>query len=150
MSDILPAPFPCMFAWNLKEAKFHEKIRKTLSLILALVLAYSLAAVPAFAADTTEAETSTSDTAYANGWGGGYADGTFHPNQTITRAEAVTILNRVLGRSCDLTFVQANAQAASHFTDVTPGAWYYAAVTGASVGHTFTELTGIERWTALA
>lgn len=61
-------------------------------------------------------------TAYANGLVGGYADGTFHPNQTITRAEAVTILNRVLGRSCDLTFVQANAQAASHFTDVTPGA----------------------------
>ncbi len=111
-----------MFAWNLKEAKFNEKMRKTLRLILALVLAFSLAAVPAFAADTTEAETSTSATAYANGWVGGYADGTFHPNQTITRAEAVTILNRVLGRSCDLTFVQANAQAASHFTDVTPGA----------------------------
>ena len=53
-----------MFAWNLKEAKFHEKMRKTLSLILALALAFSLAAVPAFAADTTEAETSTSDTAY--------------------------------------------------------------------------------------
>lgn len=89
-------------------------------------------------------------TAYANGWVGGYADGTFHPNQTITRAEAVTILNRVLGRSCDLTFVQANAQAASHFTDVTPGAWHCVAVTEVSVGHTFTELTGIERWTALA
>lgn len=125
-------------------------MRKTLSLILAQVLAFSLAAVPAFAADTTEAEASTSDTAYANGWVGGYADGTFHPNQTITRAEAVTLLNRVLGRSCDLTFVQANVQAASHFTDVTPGAWYYAAVTGAYVGHIFTELTGIERWTALA
>ena len=89
-------------------------------------------------------------TAYANGWVGGYADSTFHPNRTITRAEAVTILNRVLGRSCDLMFVQANAQAASHFTDVTPGTWYYAAVTEATVGHTFTELTGIERWTALA
>ena len=41
-----------------------KQMRKTLSLILALVLAFSLAAVPAFAADTTEAETSTSDTAY--------------------------------------------------------------------------------------
>lgn len=41
-----------------------KKMRKTLSLILSLVLAFSLAAVPAFAADTTEAETSTSDTAY--------------------------------------------------------------------------------------
>lgn len=39
-------------------------MRKTLRLILALVLAFSLAAVPAFTADTTEAETSTSDTAY--------------------------------------------------------------------------------------
>ena len=36
-----------------------KKMRKTLSLILSLVLAFSLAAVPAFAADTTEAETST-------------------------------------------------------------------------------------------
>ena len=42
-------------------------MRKTLRLILALVLAFSLAAVPAFAADTMEAETSTSDMAYANG-----------------------------------------------------------------------------------
>ena len=41
-------------------------MRKTLSLILALALAFSLAAVPAFAADTTEAETSTSDTAYGH------------------------------------------------------------------------------------
>ena len=45
-----------MFAWNLKEAKFHEKMRKTLSLILSLVLAFSLAAVPAFAADTAGME----------------------------------------------------------------------------------------------
>ena len=35
-------------------------------------------------------------------------------------------------------------------TDVMPDAWYYAAVTEAPAGHTFTELAGIERWTALA
>ena len=40
-----------------------KKMRKALSLMLALILAFSLAAVPAFAADT-EAESSTSDTAY--------------------------------------------------------------------------------------
>lgn len=80
----------------------------------------------------------------------GCGDGTFRPNQTITRAEAVVILNSVLGRSCDLTYVQANAQAALHFTDITPGAWYYADVIEASMGHTYTELAGIERWTALA
>lgn len=89
-------------------------------------------------------------TAYANGWVSGFTDGTFRPNQTITRAEAVSILNRVLGRSCDLTFVQAHAQAALHFADVTPDAWYYADVIEASAGHAFTELAGIERWTALA
>ena len=89
-------------------------------------------------------------TAYANGWVSGYSDGTFRPNQTITRAEAVVILNSVLGRSCDLTYVQANAQASLHFTDITPGAWYYADVIEASMGHTYTELAGIERWTALA
>lgn len=89
-------------------------------------------------------------TACANGWVSGYTDGTFRPNQTITRAEAVSILNRVLGRSCDLTFVQANAQTALHFTDVPANAWYYADVIEASMGHTYTELAGIERWTALA
>ena len=90
-------------------------------------------------------------TAYANGWASSYTDGTFCSNQTITRAEAVVILNSVLGRSCDLTYVQANAQAASHFTDVTPGAWYYADVIEASVAHTYTKQDdGTERWTALA
>lgn len=89
-------------------------------------------------------------TAYANGWVSGYSDGTFRPNQTITRAEAVVILNSVLGRSCDLTYVQANAQAALHFTDITPGAWYYADVIEALMSHTYTELAGIERWTALS
>ena len=89
-------------------------------------------------------------TACANGWVSGYTVGTFRPNQTITRAEAVSILNRVLGRSCDLTFVQANAQTALHFTDVPANAWYYADVIEASMGHTYTELAGIERWTALA
>ena len=90
-------------------------------------------------------------TAYANGWVSGYTDGTFRPDQTITRAEAVVILNSVLGRSCDLTYVQAHAQAALHFTDITPGAWYYADVIEASVAHTYTKQDdGTERWTALA
>lgn len=62
------------------------------------------------------------DTTNHNAYVSGRTATTFVPNGTLTRAEAVTILNRVLGRSCDLTFVQANAQAASHFTDVTPGA----------------------------
>lgn len=88
-------------------------------------------------------------TAYANGWVSGYSDGTFRPDQTITRAEAVVVLNKVLGRSCDLTFVQTNAQVASRFADVLPGAWYYGYVIEAAVAHSYTRLSGIERWTAL-
>jgi hypothetical protein len=33
------------------------------------------------------------------GFMGGYEDGTFHPDQLLTRAETVTIVNRILGRS---------------------------------------------------
>lgn len=36
--------------------------------------------------------------AAALGWIAGYADGTFHPNDYITRAQAVTMINRVLHR----------------------------------------------------
>lgn len=35
--------------------------------------------------------------AAALGWVNGYMDGTFHPNATITRAEAMAMINRVLG-----------------------------------------------------
>ena len=34
-----------------------------------------------------------------NGWVGGYPDGTFKPNQNITRAEAMALINRVLNRN---------------------------------------------------
>lgn len=34
----------------------------------------------------------------ALGWWNGYADGTFRPDQTVTRAEAVAVINRVIGR----------------------------------------------------
>lgn len=51
------------------------------------------------------------------GWIGGYADGTFRPGQALTRAEAVTLLNRVLGRS------PAQAGGVSKWSDVPAGHW---------------------------
>ena len=44
----------------------------------------------------------------------GYTDGTFKPLGTITRAEFVTIIDRFLGR----TIVEANADAANKFNDI--------------------------------
>ena len=63
VSDILTASYPCMLAWNSKEAKSYETKAQDVESDMALVLVFSLAAVPAFATDT-EAESSTSDTAY--------------------------------------------------------------------------------------
>lgn len=53
----------------------------------------------------------------------GYSDGTFRPDQYITRAEAVTILNRVSGRS-ECTVVNYTLI----FSDVPASHWAYQAI----------------------
>ena len=52
------------------------------------------------------------------GYLSGREDGRFCPEDPVTRAEAVAILNRLLGR-------QSNADTASPFPDVTPEHWAY-------------------------
>ncbi|WP_236013309.1 S-layer homology domain-containing protein [Paenibacillus glycanilyticus] len=47
---------------------------------------------------------------------GGYPDGTFHPDQKITRAEMVAILSKIL-------ILQSNSGEANTFIDVTPQHW---------------------------
>ena len=57
--------------------------------------------------------------AAALGWIQGYSDGTFRPNQYITRAQAVTMINRVLCQMCIRDrFVTRNGKAMSR-TQVT-------------------------------
>ncbi|MNM06316.1 Mannan endo-1,4-beta-mannosidase precursor [compost metagenome] len=51
----------------------------------------------------------------SNGVISGYGDGTFHPNQSITRAEFVTVLNKLFGLS---------VKATANFSDVPASAWY--------------------------
>ena len=68
------------------------------------------------------------------GWINGYPDGTFRPNQYITRAEAMTLVNRVLNRlpenSSDLLDSMIKWPDNS---DVS--AWYYLAVQEATNSH---------------
>ena len=45
------------------------------------------------------------DSALVLGWMSGYADGTFRPSLSVTRAQAATALNRVLGRDASRTAV---------------------------------------------
>ncbi len=55
------------------------------------------------------------------GWMTGTADGLFRPGREITRSEAVTAVNRMLGRDESHT----TADAASPFSDLKPGHWAY-------------------------
>ena len=88
--------------------------------------------------------------AYNNGWVDGYPDGTFGPQRNITRAETVTLVNRVLNRKPeteddllpDMTTWTDNAD---------KKAWYYLAIQEATNSHyyKYKENSEYEKWTEL-
>ena len=80
------------------------------------------------------------------GWINGYADGTFRPNETITRAEVAAIVNRMLGRSADRTYVDAHANELTQFTDVSPYYWAYYDIMEAANAHDHIKKDGTEIW----
>ncbi|MDR3120354.1 MAG: S-layer homology domain-containing protein, partial [Clostridiales bacterium] len=81
----------------------------------------------------------------AKGWVSGYPDGTYKPDDNMTRAEVVTVVNRMLYRGIE---VEDIPQWAPTFGDITPAHWAYTAVIEAAVGHTFDRKeTGYEIWT---
>lgn len=84
------------------------------------------------------------------GWINGYSDGTFRPENTITRAEVTTIVNRMLGRSADRTFIAEHADELRSFSDVTTSHWSYYAVMEATNAHDFTKDNGVETWNGLS
>ncbi|MDY3619137.1 S-layer homology domain-containing protein [Agathobaculum sp.] len=85
-------------------------------------------------------------TALAQNWVGGYADGTFRPDDLITRAEAVTMLGRVLGRQADKA-VAASAEGIRIMPDVPDTHWAYYAMLEATVAHQYESKDGVETWT---
>ena len=80
-------------------------------------------------------------TARSWGWISGFEDGSLQPQRTITRAEAVTILNRALARNADRNYVLPLV-----YLDVSSDAWYYGDVMEASVSHDYVTDMGTERW----
>ena len=68
----------------------------------------------------------------ANGWLSGYPDGSFKPNQPITRAEVAAVSNRMLNRAPDLDRLKAQKDKLTRFSDVGPGDWFYGAIMEAS------------------
>ena len=66
----------------------------------------------------------------------GYDDGTFKPDQKLTRAEAVTILNSVFGRNTKAaSFANLNVSGLKEFSDVAKSHWAYYEILDASNAH---------------
>ncbi len=63
--------------------------------------------------------------AESKGWIEGYGDGTFKPDNEITRAEAVTIINRILELEIDKEEIDKNIEKYEQFSDVTKEHWAY-------------------------
>ncbi|MBS6535446.1 S-layer homology domain-containing protein [Peptoniphilus harei] len=76
------------------------------------------------------------DQLYGNKKIKGFPDGTFKPDQKLTRAEAVTVLNSVFGRNTKSTsFANVNTNSLKKFSDVPKSHWAYYQIIDASNGH---------------
>ena len=85
-------------------------------------------------------------TASAKGWVSGFDNNTFRPEGTLTRAQAVSVLNKILGRTGDKTTEQ-QMDSRYTFTDVGKSAWYYQAVMEAATTHSYKKTSsGTEKW----
>ena len=84
-----------------------------------------------------------------NGWINGYTDGTFRPNNNITRAEAMTLVNRVLKRLPE-TAEDLHDDMIKWTDNSDTSKWYYLAVQEATNSHYYeTKNTQYEKWTKL-
>ena len=88
--------------------------------------------------------------AYNNGWINGYPDGTFGPQRDITRAETMTLVNRVLNRQPE-TENDLLPNMVTWTDNANPNAWYYLAVQEATNSHYYKFKTNskYEKWTEL-
>ena len=77
----------------------------------------------------------------------GYAGNVYRPNESITRAEACTIINRTLGRAPDAEHLLPESQM-NTWPDNRPGVWYYAQLQEATNSHEYKWSGDIEHWTA--
>ena len=87
--------------------------------------------------------------AAALGWVQGYQDGSYRPNNSITRAQVVTMINRVL---CRMPEKNADLlKGRSSFTDCAEDDWCYLAIQEATNSHDYKTKSGSihEKWTDL-
>lgn len=74
----------------------------------------------------------------------GYSDGSFKPENRITRAEACTIVNRVLGRKPSKNHMKISGRI--DWPDCTTADWFYEAIMEATNSHTYQMGKRVETW----
>jgi hypothetical protein len=78
------------------------------------------------------------DRAAVKGWVEGFPDGTFRPDENITRAQAATLINRVLVRLPESVSDLVTKDMKSFADNSNADAWYYLALQEAVNTHTYT------------
>lgn len=71
----------------------------------------------------------------ASGFIQGYEDNTYRPENEITRAEVMTVINKILGRNPSEAYVKTlNFMP---YSDLNKNKWYYTAVLEATITHNY-------------
>jgi len=80
------------------------------------------------------------------GWINGYPNGAFGPDDSLTRAQLVTIINKALGRNGSASTVDTTFPSLVTFTDVKPSYWAYYQILEAANEHYCNVINGVEQW----
>ena len=88
------------------------------------------------------------NSAATKGWITGYPDGGFRPESSITRAEVVTLVGRMVERFADEAYITANpGSLPREYSDLTSSYWGYLMIMEASMGHDYDKSGSGEIWT---
>lgn len=86
--------------------------------------------------------------AAAKGWVKGYDNGNFGPNNNISRAEVMTLVNRVLGRDAiTVDSIKTSTPMIQWPDNADTTVWYYLAIQEATNAHASKDVDGVETWT---
>lgn len=86
------------------------------------------------------------DFAATCGWVSGYADGTFKPENPITRAEVAAVTCRLLERSADQSYIRSHLNELRTFADLTEDHWAYWYAMETANGHDYVKSGSSESW----
>ena len=83
------------------------------------------------------------------GWVIGYEDGTFRPENFITRAEVAAVTCRMLERNGDQSYIRSHMDALRTFSDIDESHWAYWYVMESANAHGYITKGETEAWTGL-